>query len=135
MKISCIKLIPNIFKRLIIPNISIDDFKQNFVINEEIFVLTLIDDNGYKLDCLTSEVVKGIVSGTELECIIENRNNDTKRTFIPLLMSIPLFIASCLTPKLVFPLSYVFPLAAAYCLFLFFRSTVYIGRSIVKGRK
>lgn len=136
MKISCIELFPNIFKHLIIPNVSVDDFKQRFEVNEDYFIFTLIDDDGHEKRCFVHDVIKGIVTENELKSIVKKRNKKRIRQLLLLLISIPLFVVSYLTRELIFPLSFVFLLATAFCLFLWFINNVFIlKKSIIKGKK
>ena len=126
MKISCIELFSNSFKHLIIPNVSVEDY----------FIFTLTDDDGHEKRCFVHDVIKGIVTENELKSIVKKRNKKRIRQLLLLLISIPLFVVSYLTRELIFPLSFVFLLATAFCLFLWFINNVFIlKKSIIKGKK
>lgn len=135
MKISCIELFPNIFKHLIIPNVSVDDFKQRFEVNEDVFIFTLIDDNCHKNICFARDLIKGVVEKNKYKKIVRRRLKEQKRASYCLIIVILLVFLSFLLKKLGLNIWNMIPLLVAICLCFPFVSPFHPCESIIKRRK
>lgn len=80
MKIDIIDVYPCVS----LPRKSFDKFKANYKVNESIFRLRFIDtDNKNYIWCDTNDVVKGEVTGAELESAIKKRKAKYAIRYIP----------------------------------------------------